>query len=90
MRVTVTAKNEYIFNWFYSKYNSIIKSIRFTLSRAQGRFWFKALTKNILPLSLSNQHLLIYKSSLFSGGQGFSRLKTACCFAENRECRLFW
>ena len=33
---------------------------------------------------------LIHKSSMFSGGHWFSGLKTACCFAEDQEWRLFW
>ena len=34
--------------------------------------------------------LLIHKSSMFSGGHWYSGLKTACCFAEDQEWRLFW
>ena len=45
-----------------------------------------------LPLSLrlSEEVILIYKSSLFSGGRGDSGLKTACCFVKNRGWRLLW
>ena len=49
--------------------------------------WFKSRQTKIICWKV----ILIHKSSLFSVGRGFPGSKQqACCFAEDREWRLFW